>query len=101
MRKTLGLFDEANGGWISPSYTVNIQGIDIPELNAISVKLDTLGYINSRLTDMHQDIQQFETALSKMQFIINGKYFCATIGPDVDEYLGTESAYAARLNGIG
>ena len=40
--------------------------------------------------------ETFSTNLGNIRFNIGGKDFVATIGPDMDDYLGRESIYVSR-----
>lgn len=93
MRQMLGFnpIEEINGVYNTSWNLADSINIPTPTdyseaLKAITDKLDTA---NSRIGTFGYDLRH-------VKFIIEGKEFAYTVGPDIDEYLGRESVYLTR-----
>lgn len=95
MRKMLGFTVDGDGTWISPNYTVNIEGINIPVLDNMD---NTLGRIDTQLMYMRQQMLHFDEALGNMKFVINGEQLSAIISPTIDKMLGYSETEADRIS---
>ena len=77
------------------SLTVNTTATGLAEQFEALKGTDYSGLIqeiNSGIGSLQKDIQGVSSSLGSMKFIINGKEFAYTIGPDINEYLGYEDA---------
>lgn len=90
--------DNKNG-----EYDINNEtSLDLAKSINIPTPIDytnSLNEINSRLDTVNNSIRYMNNDLTRMAFVINGKEFAATVGPDIDEYLGEYSITLERVSG--
>ena len=77
------------------TWTVNATAADLTaQLEALKATDYTtlIEQVNTAIGNLQKDVQGFNSSLGSMKFIINGKEFAYTIGPDINEYLGYEDS---------
>ena len=90
--------DNKNG-----EYDINNEtSLDLAKSINIPTPIDytnSLNEINNRLDTVNNSIRYMNNDLTRMAFVINGREFAATVGPDIDEYLGEYSITLERVSG--
>ena len=89
-----------DGQFVPPENSTSdfLSNLDLPMPINYSNDLEQ---IKARLENIEYSTNTFNNSLRNAKFVMYGKDFAYSVGPDIDEWLGMEGVYVARNNGTG